>query len=272
MIGRIWIVGFVLGVAGPLQAADHGPLDGTFYLGLGGFAFSADTELRLDGQGGRGTSIDWERDLGLPDDEDSFRLDAFWRFADRHKVRLVYFRSKRSASRTLNDDYTIAGEEFPVNAVVEASVDTGILELAYEYAFMRRQDWELAVTAGVHYTQIEPSLQITGSVGNADVEVGREGKAEADMPLPVFGLRGMWHLGRDFYLDAHAQYFYLSLDGNDGSLSDLRAALTWNPRSWFGLGVGYNRFTSDLDVDIDSFDGKMEWSYSGPQIFYVATF
>jgi hypothetical protein len=254
-----------------VAAAERGPLNDRFYVALGGYAFSADTELRLDGEGGRGTTVDWERDLGL-DDKDSFRLDAFWRFADRHKLRAIYFENRRSNSRTLTDDITIKGEVYPVNAVVEASAETRIIELAYEYAFLKRDNYELAATAGVHLTRLVPAIEITGSVGGTDVEVGQEGEAKVNMPLPVLGLRGMWNLGGDFYLDGYAQYFYLSFDGSEGSLSDLRLAVTWNPKPWFGLGVGYNQFDSDLDVDRDNFDGELDWTYRGPQVFFVTSF
>lgn len=263
----------VLAWAVPLavHAAEGGPLEDAFYLGLGVFAFSSDTELRLDGDAGRGTDIDWERDLGVPDDEDSFRIDAFWRFADRHKIRAMYFDSKRGSSKALNREITIQDEVYPIDAVLEVSLETRILEIAYEYAFLKRDNYEIAGTAGIHLTELVPEATITGSVGGADVDVGQSGKADVEMPLPVLGLRGMWHLGRNFYLDAHAQYFYLSIDDSDGSIADLRAALSWNP-SWFGVGVGYNQFVTRLDVDRDSFDGEMDWTYRGPQFFFIATF
>ena len=39
-----------------------------------------------------------------------------------------------------------------------------------------------------------------------------------------------------------------------------------------GVGVGYERFTVDVDVDKDSFNGSLDWTYDGPMIFYNASF
>lgn len=270
---RIWIC-LAAGLLTTLTAvaAEQGPLTSQFYVALGAYAFDADTKLRIDGAGGeRGTEIDWEEDLGL-NNRNSFRVDAFWRFAERHKIRAMYFQNTRSNSTPLERDLTIAGEDFPTDAVVRASIQTKILEVAYEYAFLKRDNYEVSATAGIHLTGLEPGLEITGSVGNANVDIGQSADADLNAPLPVFGLRGMWRIGGDFYLDVHAQYFYLAYGDSDGSLTDYRAAFTWNPRSWFGLGVGYNGFVSDLDVDEDDFEGKIDWKYRGPQVFLIATF
>lgn len=255
----------------PIAAgAERDPLNGSFYVAVGTFAFKADTELRIDGDAGQqGTVVDWERDLGLGD-RNSFRVDAFWRIADRHKLRAMYFENNRSASRTLERDISIDGGSFPADALVEVRLETRIIELAYEWAFLKRESYEVSATAGIHQTQLVPSLEIRAS--GDGVIVNQSAKAKLDAPLPVFGVRGMWHLGRNFYLDAHAQYFYLSFDGSDGALSDLRAAITWNPRNWFGVGLGYNRFATDVDVDRDNFEGKLDWTYQGPQAFFIATF
>jgi hypothetical protein len=96
--------------------------------------------------------------------------------------------------------------------------------------------------------------------------------ASVDAPMPVIGLRGLWSLPYDFWLTASAQFFALSIDEYDGNLQDYRAAVTWQPRKWLGIGVGYERFKVDVDVDKDDFNGTVEWTYDGPMIFYNASF
>jgi hypothetical protein len=70
-----------------------------------------------------------------------------------------------------------------------------------------------------------------------------------DAPLPAIGFRGLWNPGGHFWIDASVQYFALSIGEYDGSLTDLRLAAVWQPKKWFGLGVGYNDFAVDVDVD-----------------------
>ena len=48
--------------------------------------------------------------------------------------------------------------------------------------------------------------------------------------------------------------------------------LNWQPKSWGGLGVGYDHFSVNVDVDSNNFSGKMNWAYHGPMIFYSVSF
>jgi len=58
----------------------------------------------------------------------------------------------------------------------------------------------------------------------------------------------------------------------DGDLQNYRATLTWQPRKWLGLGIGYDWFSADLDVDATKFDGNANWTFSGPMAYYSVSF
>jgi len=40
----------------------------------------------------------------------------------------------------------------------------------------------------------------------------------------------------------------------------------------FGVGLGYNRFTTKVDVEKTAFNGAARLSYSGLQLFVTGTF
>ena len=65
---------------------------------------------------------------------------------------------------------------------------------------------------------------------------------------------------------------YPTFDQVDGTLVNYRLAAIWQPRRWFGLGAGYDVCTLDVDVDKDRFDGSLDWTYDGPQLFFSASF
>lgn len=254
------------------HADEQGLLNDAFYVELGAYRFSASTELRIDGSAGMsGTSVDWERELGLSD-KNTFRIDSFWRFSPKHKIRAMYFSNTRGGEKALTRDIVVGDETFPVDAVIRSTNETRILELAYEYAFVRRDSYEVSATAGLHLTELGAGLSVTGSVNGANVDVGQSSNARLRAPLPVLGLRGLWQLSETIYVDAHAQYFYIAFDGLEGAILDYRAAITWQPGTWFGLGLGFNEFSTKLSVDRSRFDGHMEWTYNGPQLFVAATF
>jgi hypothetical protein len=247
-------------------------LTDTFNIALGTFIVNTDTTLRLDGEAGeQGRDIDWERNFG-EGDAYRFRLDSYWRFAERHKVRTLVFSSSRSGSRTFEEDITWGGETFPASATIDGEFRFSIYELAYEYAFMRRESFELAASFGVHYTDYKATLgaTVTATGGAADRRIEERGSIGA--PLPVVGLRGTWLLSQTFSIDASGQFFALTYGDIDGDLQNYRVLLNWQPSRWVGVGIGYDHFSFDVDVDSSNFRGKMDWTYHGPMIFYSASF
>jgi hypothetical protein len=260
----------------PLPALSDAPnvLSDAFYIAVGTFVVNTDTTLRLDGDAGeQGKPIDWEKNFG-EGDVNRFRLDGYWRFADRHKVRAMVFSSSRSGSRTFADDVDWGGETFQANATIDGKVKFSIYELAYEYAFMRRENYELAASFGLHYADYEATLEAnataTGTGGSANGRIEKSGSVGA--PLPVFGLRGTWLLGQTFSIDLSGQFFSLTYGDIEGDIQDYRLLLNWQPKSWLGLGIGYDHFSVDVDVSGDNFRGKMNWAYDGPMIFYGVSF
>ena len=68
----------------------RGPIDQDWQFSLGTFLVTSDTKLKVNGDTIEGTDVNWENTFGLKD-KDQFRLDAFWRFAERHKLRAMWF-------------------------------------------------------------------------------------------------------------------------------------------------------------------------------------
>jgi hypothetical protein len=266
--------GVLLMGAGTACAGD-GPnlLDNGWDMSLGVFTVGQDTKVRLDGETAGetipGTPIDWEKNFG-DGDSTRFRLDGYWRFSDRHKIRAMWFNSSRENSTTIDREIEWQGETFPVSTRVKGESKFNIVELAYEYAFMRRDNFELTGTAGIHYTDLSLALSANINDGEVTRHVKREGSVGA--PLPVFGGHFLWRMGGDFWLDTSAQWFALSIDEYDGSVTDLKLAAIWQPSPWVGVGLGYNRFKIDVDVNKSDFNGKLNWAYQGPMLFYSMHF
>jgi hypothetical protein len=159
-----------------------------------------------------------------------------------------------------------------VDVKVDAEFNFDIYELAYEYAFLKRDTYEIDGSIGLHYTSLSASLgaKAATSNGNLEADIKREGSVDA--PLPVIGVRGLWELPHHFFIDAGAQFFALSIDEYDGNLQDYRVMVTYQPKKWLGIGIGYNQFNVDVDVDGNKFNGSLDWEYSGPMLSYSAVF
>ena len=263
---------FCLVVALPAQAAGPDAFENPFHLTLGTFLVNSDTEVQVDGKLNTGTPVDWEKTFGDEGDQTRIRLDGSWRFAERHRVRAMIFNTSRSDSREFEQDIEWEDEVFPVGARIKGEIDFAVYQVAYEYLFLRRESWELGASIGVHYTTFDAKLSGTVETPGGTGSGKRSADADLDAPLPVIGLHGTWGLGYDLWLDATAQFFSLSIDQYSGNLQDYRVGLTWQPKSWVGVGVGYNVFKVDVDVDTSGFKGALDWKYDGPMIFYSVMF
>jgi hypothetical protein len=263
-----------LGSAPAALADDVNLLEAKFNVALGTFINGSKLKIRLDGEAGSGeagTEVDWDSTFG-DDDQTRFRLDGLWRFGERHYMRFMYTDYSRSKTSSFDFDVEWDGETIPVGVDVKGELGFEIIEAAYEYAFLKRDNYELAGGIGLHYTTFDASLSATVQTPGGGGTEERGGTASVDAPLPLLGLHGMWRMGGNFYLDGHVQYFALSIDEYDGSIVNYRAAVIWQPKKYIGIGVGYDVFTVDVDAEKDNFNGSMDWKYSGPQIFFNVGF
>ncbi len=261
-------------LAAPALAADapdllHDPFD----VSLGTFLVQTDPTVQLDGDAATGQPVDFSSQIGGADST-RFRLDGAWRFGDtdRHRIKGFLFDVNRSRKVTVDQDIDWGGNTYPVNARVKFDFSFTVVELAYEYEFLKRDSFEVGASLGVHYTQFSAALKAKASESGGTLEFDQRDEASVDAPLPVIGLQGTWKLPYDLWLNASGQFFALSIAEYDGDLQDYRATLTWQPKPWLGLGVGYDRFSVNVDVKRDAFKGSLDWTYDGPMVFYNASF
>jgi hypothetical protein len=235
------------------------------------FHVSTEPTIQLQGESGLGDRLDWKREFGGLDSYRA-RLDVRWRFSERHGVRASFFSASRRHSTSLERTIMWGEEIFPINAAVESQFRFSVVELAYEYALLRRPSYELAASFGLHYTSLKATLEAEADLSNGTLSQDVTEVARLTAPLPVIGLRGTWSIGHEVSLDASARFFSMTVDDYDGSLHSYSASLTWQPRSWLGIGAGYTFFGIDVDTDTHGLRGTLDWLYQGPMLFYRASF
>jgi hypothetical protein len=259
------------GTLGVANAEERNPLEAKFIGDAGWFFMSTDTRVRVDGETTDqvGTDFNYDETLGIGD-FDRFRAEALWRFTDsgRHVIRGMYFQNNRGATRNIDRGINYEDETYPVGASVTSDANLTILQVAYDYAFLRRDNYEVAGGIGVHMLDAELSLDATLTTQGGTLTRRAAEKASTGVPLPVLGLRGAWRLPHNFYVTAQAQYFYIDFDPYSGSLLDLKATVVWQLTDHFGIGVGYNDFAFHFDIDDEGqYDGRLRWDYGGAMAF-----
>ena len=251
------------------------PGEERFFFSGGVFLPNFDTNLRVDDKTlGAGTGIDIENDLGLKSDETTFWLGGYWRFAARHRLSVGYTQFKRDATATAKTDLTIGDEIFPAGASLNSEFKFKILPVNYAYSFMKREKFELAASIGLHWNSVDFDVKGSGSLGNQDLDANVS--ANADVPLPLIGLRFDYHFTPRWTAGLHGEFFALNIDadtfGFSGSLINLKLSTEYWIFNNVALGAAINYFNLDVDVDDNDWKGEFDYQYWGPQVYAAVRF
>jgi hypothetical protein len=243
-----------------------------FSLRLGVYDMNLSTVVRVDGQGGNfGTRLNFEKDLNLADNKDTFNAALRWRFKERHFVELEYFRLDRSGFRRLDGEIRFGDSVFPVGANIRSSFTTEVTRLGYSYRVVRNKDWGLAVGAGLHVTRLRAALTQV-AFDNSNVPIGEAEIAKVTAPLPVIGLGGARRLGKKWALLARAQFFAADIDDIDGTIKHGAIYFEHDTFDNFGFGVGYDWFVIDIKAEEEFWVGRTQVRFDGPMLFLKGSF
>ena len=244
-------------------------LSDRFQIDTGYFRISANTVLRYNAGPGSG-DIDFERDLGVNQDADTFWLDATWRVGRRHQLKLAYTKLDRErGDYTLQRDFTWGGQTY--NAGLTASTSTGsdILGGYYRFALVRNDRYEIGPTIGVGYLWLNARIEATGTVsgpGGSESRSLDERASTGSITGAVGGYAQAWPAKR---LALHADFLYIKVSPGDteASVTDWRAGANYYFTRNVGLGAQYKhyKYSYDRGVLVSKLGGEI--TYEGGQVF-----
>jgi hypothetical protein len=255
-------------------------LNDRFVISVGGFVVTSNINGSLLGSANTSDqSIDFDKQFGTDSAQTRWRAEVLWRITPTQHVRFSYFDSDVANTRSIDQDLPWGDYTFKAGGQVTAETKFRVYELTYEFAFLRRPNYEIVAVAGIHLDDL--TLKLSGDASlTVDTPTGpveepamlTSTSHSVPAPLPVFGFRGDWAVSPHVYLDASAQIFSLSYQGISGNWSELRAGATWMFSNHFGVGIGYDRFTTHVDVGKGSFNGRLNWGYQGLLIYLKGGF
>lgn len=243
-----------------------------FTIDIGGFLTSVNTHADLDSVAyGRGTSVDFEKDLGLKDNPLTWRLDFGWRMTNRQLLVFSYYQINRSSTKTLASDINWGDYTLYAGTGATATWDSTFYQLYYRFAFVQGAKGEFGGSVGVSYLQQDAELKGYGTIryqgGTHDYYIKKSNTLHA--PIPCIGLYGLYQFTPKFTMQGDVDYLKVNISGVDGSYTDAR--LTFNYYPWagcgFGLGWLYNKY--DVTANKDSWRGGFTYDFNGP-VAYVS--
>jgi len=246
-----------------------------FQVDTGYFRLTADTVLRFEGPAGGSGDVDFERDLGLDEQVDTFWVDGTWRIGRRHQLKLGFTRLNRErGDYTLQRDFTWGGETYNAGLSATSSGASDLLGGYYRFAIVRNDRFEIGPTIGVGYLWLEARIQATGTVngpGGPESRTLDKAASIGSVTGAVGGYVAAWPARR---LVLRGDYLYIKVTPgeSEASVTDWRLASDYYFTSHVGVGVQYkyNRYSYDRGILVSKLGGEVK--FQGFQAFLTFLF
>lgn len=223
-----------------------------------------DTQLRIDPSATtQGTLINAEDDLGLDDSQFLILGELTLLPGKNHLVRLNGLSARRSAQAILESGIVFEDEVYFRGERVDSELNLTLFGLTYGYRFLATERAELAATFGIQVAEVEANAVVRSRVVR-DSETGVA-------PLPLIGLEGRFDFTKRWGVEARLQYLTANIDDVDGSITDVRAAISWRANPHLVFGLGYRSFAIDIDSQNESTPGLVDMKIAGPTLYMRAS-
>jgi hypothetical protein len=193
-----------------------------------------------------------------------FRIDAYWRFAGRHRLDVSAFDLSQSATKVIARDITVGDTTYPIDTEVSSTLDLGIYKAAYTWMFLQKERGFLGASLGLYIADI--GIGFGGGPG-----IDRESR-DFTAPLPVIGLRGEYALSSRWSIRGSAELFAFEYNAFDGSLYDIFAGIDFAMTDHLSLGLGFDAVQLDVAVRDSDITGDLNWAYSGAMLYLKGDF
>lgn len=272
----VCIAGCLAATSGVAAERVPGPFNERVLLRVGAIWASQDTTIRVDGDSGLGIGVDLESFFDLEE-----QLAGVWqvavsgRFRQRHRIGFEYYAFNRSAQSVLTRDWQGEDLEVSAGARADTKLNLRIAEVSYAYAFMQQEKQELSGSLGLYGMGLDFAVNLTGDITvSGEPDDSREGRVSGKLglPLPVFGLQYAYAFSPRWLVEVGFKYFALRTNVVSGSLVKFNADTRYYFWDHFEVGAGLTLFDLAASMKSGSFDGRVDWSYWGPQVFLGAKF
>jgi hypothetical protein len=243
---------------------DHPALHDPFTIVVGSYYPRTSTSALLTPSGGgSGVGVDFEDTLGL-DDRDLVGFGGFrWRFSERWRMEVEYFKLNRSATRTLAAEVTWGDQTFAKGTTVNSIFDFSDIRANVGYSFYKTRDKELGAGFGAHVTKMKADVNASG--------IGEEG-SNVLAPLPVVNLYGIFALTDQWAVSMRADWLSLSYGDYTGDIRNMALDVLYQPFRHVGFGLGARSLVIDVSIDSSNWHGSANMAFQGPIAFVTASF
>jgi hypothetical protein len=220
----------------------------------------SNTTVSVGSPVGLGAIIDYQKDLGGEDSDTIPRIDAYYRFNERHRIDFTSFSIDRKGERTLAVDLTIGDQDFFASETLFSDIKYTLYRVGYGYSFYHSPKTELTLTAGLNITEYDLTFALADG--------SKAESAGVSVPLPVVGLRMGYAITPKWNVHYVSEAFFIDFDDSfRGAIINFELNTEYRLFKHFALGAGIARIGVDAEVDDDDWRGKVTDSYRGFNVF-----
>jgi len=224
--------------------AKYEPLFDKFNFQVEGSWVGVTTEIRLDSEVlGRGTTLNFENDLGLAADKTIPTLAFQWQIAKRHRIGVRWQNIDRSSSSQALTEIQWGDEIIPIDASINLNFD--IIQTFVDYAFYPwvKERWAGGFGLGFRWMDLNASLEWRGE--NVDEAGSTEAKTAAPLPYLYFEYRRMFSDNWRFI--AGLGWLQVKIGDIDGGQWVGHAGIEYLIGDRWSVGAGTNLSTINVD-------------------------
>lgn len=234
-----------------------------YYLTAGLFFPQRDFEFRLDDSASAaGGAIDFVEQFRLDDGGQTEAIEFGWRFSPNWSLRTQHFDVGGRRSATLLNDVRWGDFTYNTGSTVVAGAGASVTRMFLGRKLRPLSRSEFGVGAGLHLLEIDAFIK-GEATRDGNVAGIRKESARVSGPLPNVGAWYMYSLSRRWAVAARADWLAASVGKFDGSIINATVGMDYAVSRHLGVGVSYNYFELDVDVDDSNWKGGAATRFDG---------
>lgn len=239
-----------------------------FKVSAGLFIPVNNTNIKVGTDGGEGTDIDFEDDLGFEKVSPTFYGDFQWRLSHRSRLDFTYYIVNRGSSYTLDKDIVFGEDTFHINSNVRSYFNTGIYRVSYGYALFAKPKFELGLIGGFHIVGAKAGISFKGD----NLNVAANSNFNVTAPIPDFGIWGGYEISKSLAINAEADYLGVTIDNITGRILAYNILLSYRIIEPLHVAVGYTGLNCKIEAERDILNGHFKWGNNGPSLTVTYAF
>jgi hypothetical protein len=240
----------------------HPQLEDDFIFAAGAFLPNKTLKIRVDGSVPE-QGVDFDEVVDLSSDQSTANASLRWRFGEKWSISGQYFKTDDAGSAELVEELHWEDYVLRVGSNVGAGVGSKVARLFFGREMSAGPRHELGLGAGLHWLEISAFVEGEFFINDESTGFRRE-SVSADAPLPNIGAWYWYALSPRWLITTRVDWLAASIGDYSGSLWNANAGINFQPWRNVGIGLSYQLFELDIDVDKSDWHGGADLTYHGP--------